>query len=50
MNSETVAFQLDSSEQGYFPDPSFLQGGSGSKTSRAHDVLDWCGLCDSPPR
>jgi len=32
LNSETVAFQLDSSEQGYFPDPSSLQGGSGNET------------------
>jgi len=32
LNSETVAFQLDSSEQGYFPDPSSLRGGSGNET------------------
>ena len=37
MNSETVAFQLDSSEQGYFPDPSSLRGGSGNETSAASE-------------
>ena len=30
LNSETVAFQLDS---GYFPDPSSLRGGSGNETT-----------------
>jgi len=34
LNSETVAFQLDSSEQGYFPDPSSLRGGSGNETMK----------------
>jgi len=40
LNSETVAFQLDSSEQGYFPDPSSLRGGSGNETRKTCEQAD----------
>jgi len=42
LNSETVAFQLDTSKQGYSPDPS-SQVGSGAQTTSCRCVV-WATL------